>query len=294
MHDFSMMQAGSKNSSELEHYRYNRFILADTTSNGWLMNESYEDRFGGIGRLYGQPAQQRFAAARVGVIGLGGVGSWAVEALARSGIGALSLWDLDDICVSNTNRQLVAMQSSLGQFKVDVLAQRCRDINPQLDIEAHQAFITADHLPKAALEACDFVLDAIDSVASKVAIIEFLAQQKIPFLMTGGAGGQLDPTRIQCADLSQVTHDPLAARVRQQLRSQHGFARAGKKMGVRCIYSTESVRLGEGSAEGGQRGGRMNCSTGFGASMMVTATFAMVAVAECLTHLQTAESAESS
>lgn len=250
------------------------------------MNESYADRFGGIERLYGSAAQQRFAQARVGVVGLGGVGSWAVEALARSGIGALSMWDLDDICVSNTNRQLVATQSSLGQFKVDVLAQRCRDINPQLDIDAHHAFITADHLPKEALQACDFVIDAIDSVVAKVAIIQFLAEHKIPFLLTGGAGGQLDPTRVQCADLSQVTHDPLAARVRQHLRSQHGFARAGKKMGVRCIYSTESMQYGGESAPGVKRGGRMNCSTGFGASMMVTATFAMVAVAECLKWVQ--------
>lgn len=246
------------------------------------MSAAYTDRFGGIERLYGQAAQQRFAQARVGVVGLGGVGSWAVEALARSGIGAVSLWDLDDICVSNTNRQLCATQSQLGQFKVEVLAQRCRDINPDIKVSAHLAFITPEQMPLAELQACDLVIDAIDSVAAKVALIDCLTRHQVPFLMTGGAGGQIDPTRIQCDDLSRVTHDPLAARVRQQLRRQHGFARDGKRMGVPCIFSTESLRYDAST----DRGGRMNCSTGFGASMMVTATFAMVAVAECLSRLQ--------
>lgn len=245
------------------------------------MNTSYADRFGGIERLYGRDAQQRFASARVGVVGLGGVGSWAVEALARSGIGQLSLWDLDDICVSNTNRQLCATQSQLGQFKVQVLADRCRDINPEIHVDAHWAFITPEQMPLAALQACDVVIDAIDSVGAKVALIDCLTRHSIPFVMTGGAGGQIDPTRITCADLSQVTHDPLATRVRQQLRRYHGFARHGQKMGVPCIFSSESVRYGEPS----ERGGRMNCSTGFGASMMVTATFAMVAVAECMRQI---------
>ena len=251
------------------------------------MDNSYADRFGGLQRLYGESAVARFAQARVGIVGLGGVGSWAVEALARSGVGALSLWDLDDVCVSNTNRQLCATQSQLGQFKAEVLAQRCYDIHPEIDLDVNLAFITPDHMPTTALNACDVVIDAIDSVPAKVALIHYLNQQNIPMLMTGGAGGQMDPTQIRCADLSQVTHDPLASRVRQQLRRQYDFARMGQPMGVRCVYSTESLRYAQDdNATVQQRGGRMNCSTGFGASMMVTATFAMVAVAECLNLLQ--------
>jgi tRNA A37 threonylcarbamoyladenosine dehydratase len=269
------------------HDRHNILtFLANSGSYGWPMNQSYLDRFGGLERLYGTEAQQRFAQARVGVIGLGGVGSWAVEALARSGIGALSLWDLDDVCVSNTNRQLCATQSQLGQFKVQALAQRCLDINPEITVASHLAFITPDSIPAAELQACDIVIDAIDSVGAKVALIDFLVQQQISFIMTGGAGGQIDPLQVRCADLSQVTHDPLAARVRQQLRRHHGFARMGQSMGVRCVYSTESLRYAEQTESAEPRGGRLNCSTGFGASMMVTATFAMVAVAESLNQLQ--------
>ncbi|TGG96083.1 tRNA cyclic N6-threonylcarbamoyladenosine(37) synthase TcdA [Natronospirillum operosum] len=256
--------------------------------------DPYLDRFGGVGRLYGAVALERFRHARVAVVGVGGVGSWAVEALARSGIGELTLWDMDDVCVSNTNRQLHTTRDTLGQFKVDVLAERCRAINPELTVNARQAFVTVDNLAETDLMAHDFVVDAIDSVAVKVALILALKAAGTPFVMTGGAGGQRDPTRIRRGDLAQATQDPLAARVRQWLRREHGYPRGDQrgrnKMGVPCIWSEEPLVYPQpdGSVCASKHfdgGTRMNCAGGFGASMAVTATFGMVASAAVLDHL---------
>lgn len=250
----------------------------------------YEDRFNGVARLYGERALDRFRSARVAVVGVGGVGSWAVEALARSGVGAITLFDLDDVCVSNTNRQSHTLVDTLGQFKVDVLAERCRNINPDVRIDAHQSFITPANLGDSGLTDMDFVIDAIDSVAVKVAMVRVLRDHRTPFIVTGGAGGQTDPTRIQRADLSRAIQDPLAARVRQHLRKQHGYPRAGKTMGVPAVFSSEPLVYpqpdGSVCNEKNLVGGtRMNCAGGFGASMVVTATFGMVAAAAALDRL---------
>lgn len=248
------------------------------------------DRFGGVARLYGDAALARFQAAHVAVIGVGGVGSWTVEALARSGIGTLTLFDLDDVCVSNTNRQMHTLDSTLGAFKVDVLADRCRDINPEIRVRAKQQFITPDNLADSGLAEADFVVDAIDSVRVKVALVNFLKQHQVPFVLTGGAGGQTDPARVRRDDLARAVQDPLAARVRQTLRQKHGFARGGKRMGVPCIYSDEPLVYPQ--ADGTvcttkqlTGGTRMNCAGGFGAAMAVTATFGMVAASAALDHL---------
>lgn len=251
----------------------------------------YSDRFGGVARLYGASAMDRFRAARVGVVGVGGVGSWAVEALARSGVGALTLWDLDDVCVSNTNRQLHTTVETLGQFKVEVLAERCRTINPDIQVDARLQFLTPTSIDQSALSGHDFIIDAIDSVQAKVALVLALRQARIPYILTGGAGGQTDPTRIRRADLSAAIQDPLAARVRQVLRRQHGFPKGGRRMGVPCIYSEEPLVYPQpdgtvGAARQFDGGTRMNCAGGFGASMAVTATFGMVATAAALEALQ--------
>lgn len=251
------------------------------------MTTAYQDRFGGVERLYGQQALDTFREARVAVVGVGGVGSWTVEALARSGIGHIVLFDLDDVCVSNTNRQSHTTVDTLGQFKVDVLAERCRSINPDIRVDARQSFVTPDNLAQAGLDGMDYVVDAIDSVPVKVAMAAYLTRLRVPFVLTGGAGGQTDPTRIQRADLSRAIQDPLVSRVRQNLRRHHGFPRGGQRMGVPCIFSDEPLRYpqpdgtvcGEKRFEGGTR---MNCAGGFGAAMVVTATFGMVAAGAAL------------
>ena len=251
---------------------------------------SYEDRFNGVARLYGDQALQAFRHAHVAVIGVGGVGSWSVEALARSGIGELTLFDLDDVCVSNTNRQLHTLSSTIGQFKVDVLAERCRDINPDIIVHTRQTFITVDNLAEQGLDKLSFVIDAIDSVKVKVALIHYCRRHKIPFVTTGGAGGQIDPTRVQVVDLAKTIQDPLAARVRSELRKQHGYTKGGKSMGVPCVFSDEPLVYpqedGTVCATKNLSGGtRMNCAGGFGAAMAVTATFGMVAASAALKRL---------
>lgn len=251
---------------------------------------SYEDRFNGVARLYGDHALQAFRHAHVAVIGVGGVGSWSVEVLARSGIGELTLYDLDDVCVSNTNRQLHTLGSTIGQFKVDVLAERCRDINPEIIVHTRQAFVTVDNLADQGLDKLSFVIDAIDSVKVKVALIHYCRRHKIPFITTGGAGGQIDPTRVQLVDLAKTIQDPLAARVRSELRKQHGYPKGGKSMGVPCVFSDEPLVYpqedGTVCATKNLTGGtRMNCASGFGAAMGVTATFGMVAASAALKRL---------
>ena len=254
------------------------------------LSADYRDRFDGVARLYGEAALARFHSAHVAVIGVGGVGSWTAEALARSGVGELTLFDLDDVCVSNTNRQLHTLNSTLGELKVDVLAERCRDINPDIQVHARQQFITPDNLADSGLAEMDFVVDAIDSVRVKVALVCFLRQMGVPYVLTGGAGGQIDPTRVRRGDLSKAIQDPLAARVRQTLRQQYGFAKGGKNMKVPCIFSDEPLMYpqddGTVCATKNLSGGtRMNCAGGFGAAMAVTATFGMVAASAALEHL---------
>ncbi|MCH8550626.1 MAG: tRNA threonylcarbamoyladenosine dehydratase [Natronospirillum sp.] len=251
---------------------------------------AYLDRFGGIARLYGTEALARFQSARVAVVGVGGVGSWAVEALARSGVGSLTFWDLDDVCVSNTNRQSHTTTDTLGQFKVDVLAERCRAINPDIEVAPRQQFLTPGNLDDSTLADHDFVIDAIDSVPVKVALVLALREAGVPYVLTGGAGGQTDPTQIRRADLSAAVQDPLAARVRQMLRREHGFPGGGRRMKVPCIYSQEPLVYPQPdgtvcATRHPDAGNNLNCAGGFGASMAVTATFGMVAVAAALEAL---------
>jgi tRNA A37 threonylcarbamoyladenosine dehydratase len=226
------------------------------------------------------------------VIGIGGVGSWAAEALARSGIGQLTLIDMDDICVTNTNRQIHALQGNVGKLKTEVMAERIRLINPDCQIHIVDDFITEDNLAGFVDSRFDFVVDAIDSIRAKVALLAHCKRQKIALITTGGAGGQKDPTQITITDLSRTTQDPLAAKVRADLRRKFGFPRdPKKKFGIPCVYSTEQLTYPDGaggtcSAKASSDGNmKMDCASGFGATTVVTATFGLTAVSYVLQKL---------
>jgi tRNA A37 threonylcarbamoyladenosine dehydratase len=258
-------------------------------------------RFGGIARLYGQPALERFGAAHVCVIGVGGVGSWIVEALARSAIGALTLIDLDNVAESNINRQIQALSSTIGQAKIDALAERIALINPHCRLTLVEDFITPDNLgqmlggggPGAA--RYDYVVDAIDNARSKAALVAYCRDAGIPLITIGGAGGQTDPTRIAVRDLAKTEQEPLLKRVRKLLRTNYGFPRGEKnKFNVDAVFSMEPLLVPEAACEfdGAQPGVTgINCA-GFGSSVVVTASFGMVAAAHLLRKLADAASAK--
>lgn len=255
------------------------------------MNSDYLDRFAGVGRLYGVDALEAFSRAHVVVVGIGGVGSWVAEALVRSGIGEITLVDLDDVCVTNVNRQLHALTSSVGQSKVIVTADRLRDINPDLVVHEVESFATQDNLAELFGTSPDYVVDAIDSAGVKAAIINYCRRNKVPVITTGGAGGLIDPQRISVADLSKTEHDPLASKVRSILKRHFGFSRSGRKFGVECVYSTEQARYpkADGSVCATKQfvdgDVRLDCSGGLGAVTPVTAGFGFTAASRVLIKL---------
>lgn len=253
------------------------------------LSDAWRQRFGGTTRLYGQDALTLFAAAHVCVVGIGGVGSWAAEALARTGIGAITLIDMDDVCVTNTNRQIHALRDTIGQAKGEVMAARISQINPECRVTVIDDFVTIENVAQMMQQPYSYVIDAIDSVRPKAALIAWCRRHKIPLVTTGGAGGQKDPTQIQVADLAKTIQDPLAAKLRERLKHDFGVAKNSKgKLGVDCVFSTEplvypqadgSVCAAKQSAEGPKR---MDCASGFGAATMVTASFGFVAVSHVL------------
>ncbi|WP_372882995.1 tRNA cyclic N6-threonylcarbamoyladenosine(37) synthase TcdA [Psychromonas sp.] len=256
------------------------------------MTEQYENRFGGIKRLYGSKALSKFQQSHVCVIGIGGVGSWVVEALARSGIGQITLIDMDDICVTNTNRQVHALADTIGETKIEAMAARCRLINPEIQLNLIDDFIDKENCFEYLSSEFDYVFDAIDSIKAKVALIAHCKRNKYPLLTCGGAGGQLDPTQIQVTDLSRTVQDPLAAKVRSELRRFFNFSKNPKrKFRVDCVFSTEQLRYpdlhGEVCQQKSESDGnmKMDCATGFGASTMVTASFGFVGSAFILNKL---------
>jgi tRNA A37 threonylcarbamoyladenosine dehydratase len=252
----------------------------------------FDRRFGGIARLYGAAALARFLQAHVCVIGVGGVGSWAIEALARSAIGNLTMIDLDNLAESNVNRQIHALTDTLGQAKVSALAARIAQINPYCHVTEVEDFITADNLPEMIGEQrYDYVIDAIDNVRAKTALIAYCRDKGIRLITIGGAGGQVDPTRIEIRDLSKTEQEPLLAKVRKRLRSEHRFPRGDRnRFGIDAVFSTEplSAPLTEeacsidADAAPGVTG--LNCA-GYGSAVVVTATFGLVAAAHVLRKL---------
>jgi tRNA threonylcarbamoyladenosine dehydratase len=261
--------------------------MADTTSAPDL-----ERRFGGLRRLYGDEAYGRLRHLRVAVVGLGGVGSWAVEALARCGVAALTLIDLDHVAESNINRQVQALGRTVGQSKVEALRERIADIHPGCAVHGVEEFADADNWPALLPAPVDVVIDACDQVAAKLALAVWaLGAAGAPGLvMVGAAGGKQLASGIETADLGEVTHDPLLAslrqRVRRHLQAQQGGARGGAKaMGLRCVFSREPVRQPAQPACAADArqpvDGGLNCH-GYGSSVMVTAAFGMVAAQEAV------------
>lgn len=257
----------------------------------------YQLKFGGIARLYGIDGLEVIQKSHFCVIGIGGVGSWVAEALARNGVGNITLIDLDDICITNINRQIHAMTSTVGQDKVEVMAQRILDINPDCHVNQIDDFVTDDNLVELMSHDFDYVIDAIDSVDIKTKIIAHCKRNKIPMVTIGGAGGQIDPSKIQVCDLSKTYQDPLLAKVKNQLRRAHNFPRdtekkaSKRKFSIDAVFSSEQLLYPESSGgvchakQPQNEGTRLDCSGGFGAATHVTATFAFFAVAHALKKL---------
>jgi tRNA A37 threonylcarbamoyladenosine dehydratase len=247
-----------------------------------LFAPDLERRFGGLRRLYGEAGYRRVRAARIAVVGLGGVGSWSVESLARSGVAALTLIDLDHVAESNINRQIQALGATLGASKGDALRQRIADINPSCEVHLVDDFVTPDNWPALLTQEIDVLIDACDQVHAKTAMAAWAIATGTPFITVGAAGGKRKPQAVEVEDLAATTHDPLLASLRQRLRKQHGAARSGS-MGVRCVFSREAVTRPDASCsiEGESVDGSLNCA-GYGSSVTVTATFGFVAAAEAL------------
>lgn len=206
-------------------------------------SENYNQRFGGTRRLYGNSEVEILRAAHVCVIGIGGVGSWAAEALARSGVGELTLIDMDDICVTNINRQIHAMTGTIGQSKIEVMAERIKLINPECKVNLIDDFITPENIVEYIDARYDYILDAIDSMKPKAALLAYCKSNKLKVITTGGAGGQTDPTQIQITDLTKTIQDPLAKKLRDTLRRFHNFSKNPKrKFGIDCVFSTEQLK----------------------------------------------------
>jgi tRNA A37 threonylcarbamoyladenosine dehydratase len=244
-------------------------------------------RFGGIDRLHGTGTLDRYALAHVCVVGIGGVGSWAVEALARCGIGSLTLIDLDHVAESNINRQAHALEATLGQAKVLAMAERIAGIHPGCQVLPVEEFVTPENVASL-VPKCQVIIDAVDQVAAKAALIVHGRRLGIPVVTTGGAGGKADPALIRVDDLARTIQDPLAAKLRARLRRDHGFPRGeGSRFGVDCVYSVEPVQRPQAAAcdvdEAGLHG--LNCA-GYGSSVCVTATFGLLAASRAMGHLR--------
>jgi tRNA A37 threonylcarbamoyladenosine dehydratase len=230
-----------------------------------------ERRFGGLRRLYGDAAYERIRSARIAVVGLGGVGSWAAEALARSGVAALTLIDLDNVAESNINRQAQALGATLGMAKVHATRERIADIHPGCDVTEVEEFVAADNWPALLPQPVHAVIDACDQSAAKLAMAAWSLATKTPLLIAGAAGGKRQPQAVAVDDLARVTHDPLLASLRQRLRRDHGAARSGT-IGLQCVFSREAVLM---PAEACDVEGNLNCH-GYGSTVSVTATFGLV------------------
>lgn len=263
----------------------------------------YSLRFGGIARLYGTRGASALQESHFCIIGIGGVGSWAAEAVARNGVGKITLIDLDDICTTNINRQIHALTETVGESKVEVMARRIKQINPECIVEVIEDFVTVDNLPELLSQPFDYVIDAIDSVDIKTRIIAFCKRNKRPIITIGGAGGQVDPSQIQITDLSKTYQDPLLAKVKNQLRREFNFPRSDlakankRKFSIDAVFSTEQLRYpadneqGEvclakpDTSSGKTSSTRLDCHSGFGATTHVTASFAFFAVGRAIDKL---------
>lgn len=249
-----------------------------------MLTEQYLQRFGGLGRLWGLAALEQLHKAHFVVIGLGGVGTWAAEALARSGIGELTLIELDEVCVTNTNRQVHATRTRVGQAKNTVMAERIRDINPEIVLHEIHDFLEHDNMAEYLGPQHDVVIDATDAAHTKAHLVAYCSARKIRLIVVGSSGGKRDPRQINVSDLGHTISDPMLVKVRTQLYRHHGFSRdKGRKFRVDAVYSSEqmvypkpdgSVCMNKTALEDGVK---LDCAGGFGSSVMVTGSFGFLA-----------------
>lgn len=256
-----------------------------------ILDPAWLERFAGVDRLYGAGTVAQLAARRVAVVGMGGVGSWVAEALARSAVGHLTLIDADDLCVSNTNRQLPALAGQYGRVKVEAMAERCRAINPQITVEAIASFVTPSNLEEMLDRGFDLVIDACDSFRSKVTMAAWCRRRKLSLIVVGSAGGRTDPTLVRVRDLSRTEHDAMLALVRKKLRGEFNFPKnPDRYFGISAIYSLENVKYPQpdGTVCGvrpqvsGDAALKLDCGAGLGAATHITGTFAFAAVGRAL------------
>ncbi|QEA13633.1 tRNA threonylcarbamoyladenosine dehydratase [Comamonas flocculans] len=241
-----------------------------------LQGAHVQRRFGALDRLYGVAGAERIRASHVAVVGIGGVGSWAAEALARSGVGRLTLIDLDHVAESNINRQAHALDTTLGQAKVRAMAERIALIHPGCTVHCVDDFAGPQNWPRLLPEPASAVIDACDQLAAKIALAAWALQGSGVFISVGAAGGKQQAERVEVADLAQVSHDPLLAKLRYALRRHHGGARGDRPIGIPCVFSREAVAAPDPSCALEQTDGSLNCH-GYGSSVAVTATFGMTA-----------------
>ncbi|MCM8534365.1 MAG: tRNA cyclic N6-threonylcarbamoyladenosine(37) synthase TcdA [Lentisphaeraceae bacterium] len=240
---------------------------------------SFEHRFGGIQRLYGNNEAEILRNAHICIIGIGGVGCWIAESMARCGVGEITLIDWDDVCLSNSNRQLHAMNGTVGKSKVDVMADRIALINPACKVNARREFFNEENHEEILSTKFDYVFDAIDSFSAKCLLISACKERKIPIIVSGGAGGRMDPSQIQIADMSKSHGDPLLAKVRAKLRKDYRFPRnLKKKFKVACAFSPEQPLYpqGDGCVANKKPEGqnlKLDCFSGFGTATFITGTF---------------------
>ena len=271
-----------------------RKIDIDMTKPSKITNQhTTSRRFGGVERLYGRAGLSRFKQSHIIVIGIGGVGSWAVEALARNAIGKITLIDMDVVAESNINRQLPAMTSTLGRNKIDVMADRIYEINPDCEISLIDDFITQDNLAELIGDETDYVIDCIDSSIVKAALIAWCKRRKIKIITLGGAGGQTNPSLIKVSDLNKTEHDPLLSKTRKLLRQDYDFTNNVKRrFAIPCVFSSEHLKYADLNGEmtnqkpdSSTQTNDLSCAGGIGSSVMVTASFAFIAVSYVLDKL---------
>ena len=248
----------------------------------------FEEKFGSLSRVYGDDVLQKIRDSHICVVGIGGVGSWAAEALARSGVGKLTLVDGDNISNSNMNRQIHTLDSTMGKNKIDVMSARILQINAECEVETINQYLDENNQRDILERGYDGVIDAIDSLRFKAAIIYNCKRNKVPIVTTGGAGGLTDPTMVEVKDLTRTWNDPLAASVRLRLRQQHDFTRNLKRsFGVPCVFSTQQQRYPgkdgkPGFCKPGVAGLSLDCNFGYGSSVMVTGSFGFAAAAKVI------------
>jgi tRNA threonylcarbamoyladenosine dehydratase len=254
------------------------------------IDNDFTARFGGIGRLFGLKGLEKIRRSKIMVIGIGGVGSWVAESLARTGVGAMTLVDLDDVCVTNINRQVHAVSTTVGQFKVDVMKNRVRDINPHCEVETKQCFFNPKNLETIFDRSYDFIIDACDDFTNKCHLIDHCRKNNIPLIVMGGAGGKIDPLQIKVTDMSVSSNDRLLARLRKKLRQDFAFPLENEgNFGVWAVWSHERAvyPTADGCLTYRPPGlaKNMDCEEGFGSASFVTGAFAFAATSLVLKEI---------